>query len=543
MVKVFLVEDEIVMREGIKNNIKWEKEGLEFVGEASDGELALPMIREKEPDIVITDIKMPFMDGIQLSRLVKSEMPHIKIIILSGYDEFSYAKEAIGIGVTDYLLKPISSMKLLEEVKKVAKEVEEENRQSALLQQFQREMLENRQLERQQLFYQIISNKISVSEMIDCAKRLDIHLLSSAYNIILFQMKLGEKEIEAYSEDLVKVGKEISVFFEGNKEIDAFERGVEGWVFLVKGLSEENVSKNVQDCISTLRGKIKDYPQIYYFGGVGKIATRLSILPECFEQANRAFSYRYMEKNNQILFYENIHTNNLFEGSDLDIKSLDVGKIDRKIFTNFLKYGLKEEITYFIEDYFMGLGKNNISSLFFRQYITMDMYFATLAFIEELGYSTDIIIEHCGDFREMANVLNCVESTKSYLTRIIMVAIGLRDNASVKKYSLILEEAKDYIGNNYHKEDISLNTVAASVNVSPSHFSTIFSQEVGNTFIEFLTKVRMEKAKELLMCSNLKSAEIGYAVGYKDSHYFSYLFKKTQDCTPKEFRSRGKCQS
>jgi two-component system response regulator YesN len=117
MLKVFLVEDEIVMREGIKNNIEWEREGYQFAGEASDGELAFPMIKEIKPDILITDIKMPFMDGLELSRLVKKELPNIKIIILSGYDEFEYAKEAIKIGVTDYLLKPMSGAKLLEAVK------------------------------------------------------------------------------------------------------------------------------------------------------------------------------------------------------------------------------------------------------------------------------------------------------------------------------------------------------------------------------------------------------------------------------------------
>ena len=118
--KVFLVEDEIIMREGIRNNIDWEKEGFEFVGEASDGELAYPLIQDSKPDILITDIRMPFMDGLELSRRVKQEMPDIKIIVLSGYDEFEYAREGIRIGITEYLLKPIDGNKLLEAVKRVA---------------------------------------------------------------------------------------------------------------------------------------------------------------------------------------------------------------------------------------------------------------------------------------------------------------------------------------------------------------------------------------------------------------------------------------
>lgn len=540
MVKVFLVEDEIVMREGIKNNIPWEKEGLEFVGDASDGELAFPMIKQSSPDIVITDIKMPFMDGLELSRLIKKEMPWIKIIILSGYDEFSYAKEAITIGVTDYLLKPISSAKLLEEIKSAAAKIEEEKRQKALLEQFRREMHENEQMEKQRLFNDIISNKMSLSEIVERADRLSLNLVAPVYNILLFQMRLGEGDIETYSEDIVEISSTIREYFKNNASVDAFERGVEGWAFLIKGDKEETLASALDMCISALETSVREFPQIYYFGGIGNRVNRLSGLPECYDQANRAFAYRYMERKSQFLYYENINNNRIFDESDLDLKSLDIGKIDRKILTNFLKYGLKEEVHHFIEDYFNGFGENNMNSLFFRQYITMDLYFATLAFIEDLGYSSEIIVEHCGDFRQVASVLSSVESTKCYLNKIITVAIGLRDSASAKKYGSIIDEAKEYIRNHYDKDDISLNTVAASVNISPSHFSTIFSQEAGKTFIEFLTGVRMEKAKELLMCSNMKSAEIGYAVGYKDSHYFSYLFKKTQECTPREFRARGK---
>lgn len=117
MLKIFLAEDEIVMREGIRNNIAWQEEGFEFVGEASDGELAYPMIQKLKPDILITDIRMPFMDGLELSRIVKQELPDTSILILSGYGEFDYAKEAISIGVEDYLLKPVTSAQLLEAIR------------------------------------------------------------------------------------------------------------------------------------------------------------------------------------------------------------------------------------------------------------------------------------------------------------------------------------------------------------------------------------------------------------------------------------------
>ena len=157
MISVFLVEDEIVMREGIRNNINWASNGYEFVGEAGDGELAYPMIRDLKPDIVITDIRMPFMDGLELSRLIKKELPSTRIIILSGYDDFQYAREAISIGVTDYLLKPISGAQLLEAIDKVSDGIKAEQDQQRFMERYRKEREENRILEKRVLFRELVA--------------------------------------------------------------------------------------------------------------------------------------------------------------------------------------------------------------------------------------------------------------------------------------------------------------------------------------------------------------------------------------------------
>jgi YesN/AraC family two-component response regulator len=138
--KVFLVEDEIVTREGIRDSVDWASAGYQFCGEAPDGEVALPLIRERKPETVITDIKMPFMDGLQLCRLLRETLPETKIIILSGHDEFRYAQEAIQIGVTEYLLKPIVPQELLAALCKVARQIDQERQASAHLQALQAQM-------------------------------------------------------------------------------------------------------------------------------------------------------------------------------------------------------------------------------------------------------------------------------------------------------------------------------------------------------------------------------------------------------------------
>lgn len=224
----------------------------------------------------------------------------------------------------------------------------------------------------------------------------------------------------------------------------------------------------------------------------------------------------------------------------IDLNAIQSSQMDRKEVEDFLKNGTIEEVDNFIEEYFLRVGESNYKSLMFRQYIVMDLFACVLGFLEGLGVNPDKLPEELQNINETATKILSIENLKFRLRKLFSEAIQLRDNASKGKFHLLLEEAKHYIKENYYHNDISLNTVATNVNISPSYFSSIFSQETGQTFTEYLTEVRIEKAKELLMCTNLRASEIGYQVGYKDSHYFSYIFKKETGCTPKEYRMRGR---
>ena len=157
MLKVFLVEDECVVREGLRECIDWARYGFEFCGDAPDGELALPQIRKLRPDILITDIKMPFMDGLALSKLVCAELPETKIILISGHNDFEFAQEAIEIGVEQYLLKPVTKSSLLKTLEDVSRKIGEEREQKAYLRRFQQEGQEYEQYARRKFFEQLTS--------------------------------------------------------------------------------------------------------------------------------------------------------------------------------------------------------------------------------------------------------------------------------------------------------------------------------------------------------------------------------------------------
>ena len=171
MLKVFLVEDETVIREGLRDKIPWDQYGYRFVGEASDGEMALPLIRKTRPDLIITDIKMPFMDGLSLSRMVKDEFPKTKIVILSGYDDFEYARRAITIGVDQYVLKPVTRASLRTVLQEIREKIEREQQQEDYQTKLADEMREYEQFSMRHFFEKMLEGEMSVTEIYEEAAK------------------------------------------------------------------------------------------------------------------------------------------------------------------------------------------------------------------------------------------------------------------------------------------------------------------------------------------------------------------------------------
>lgn len=537
MLKIFLVEDEKIVREGIKNGIAWEKHGFEFVGEASDGELAYPLIIQARPDILITDIRMPFMDGLELAEMVKHVIPDIRIMFFSGYDDFEYAKRAITLGASDYLLKPVSSTQLLEALERMSDSIQKERRENLYKEEFHKQQDERKMIERERLFDVIVSGTMSLTDLITKGKEFNIALSAPAYNIILFHVRVL-KHHEQFMGEMNAFDIKVKDKLKEHKEMIGFHRLSEGYGFLITGTCEKGLEKNVKECTKLLIDIVNNCTGLEYFAGIGIPVYRPSELKECFTAASKSYAYRYMMEYNQIITGDT--SIQLHKKEKLSLRSMDVSKWNKDMVNNFLKNGSIVDANYFIEKYLSWCGEN-FESFMFRQYILMDFYLIVMNFVTQLGMESEQAIALFGDAQEIQSSTTSEQMAIQYTENLLIKAIELRNTFSQKKYRLVLDKAKEYIEKHYQDEDISLNAVAASVNISPNHFSTIFSQELGITFIEYLTMVRMDAAKEFLLGSEKRTFEIAYLVGYKDPHYFSYLFKKTQGITPKMFRSGDKC--
>lgn len=530
MIKVFLVEDEFVIREGIKKNIDWEGHGYEFVGEASDGELAFPLIKKENPDIVITDIRMPFMNGLELSKLIKKEMPWIEIIILSGFEEFEYAKEAIKLGVAQYLTKPISGDDLLKELDALSVKIEENKREREIREKYLAEMKEDTVNERKNFFEKLVTGANSAAEIIQFADKLELNVSAIYYNIMLMKIHVSAHNQDEFSHRLVSIEEDIEAIIDENFSI-MFDRDLEGKAFLFKAESEVELENLICEFCNNLKSIFDKYEGIRYFGGIGEPAERLRDVPHSFETANKAFTKRYFTEESVFVKSADINDRDTSE-EKFDVENLDVKNLDRSKIKEFLKIGDGAETEYFVDEYFAGLGANAIKSQIFRQYIIMDVYFSVAEFVDSLSVEHDEQI--LSGFKP--DLVRSEEESRNYIVSIINKGIELREGNISNHNSDVVDSVKKYIEERYDDDDLSLNQIASHVNFSPNHLSMVFSQQTGNTLIKYLTDYRMNKAKELLKCTNKKSSEISILVGYKDPHYFSYLFKKTQGVTPTQFR-------
>lgn len=531
MLKVFLAEDEFIIREGIKNNIDWQAHGYEFCGEASDGELAFPLIQKTRPDILITDIKMPFVDGLALSRLVKKELPETEIIILSGYEEFDYAKEAIQIGVARYLLKPINGETLLQEIDSVAEIILGKQKEKEIREKYQKEMEENSLRDQMDLFQHLVTGDCSMEELLSVAGKLDLKIMAPWYSIVLLKIQSMKHDYEEYSGSIVVVDERIAKLAEP-EHVLIFDRALEGRAFLFKADSEEELLAYQKEYLGDVKEVLSSYVNLRYFGGIGTPVNRLREIPASFEDASHAFAHRYLVAESCILDSSLLMQEGAAEHEDFRISAVNPEQIDRAKMQEFLRTGDLDEVIYFVDEFFGKLDGGAMKSRIFRQYITMDAYFSIVDFLKGLGLQKDEIEAPDQD----SSILQDEKSAMDYIVRIMEKALVLREKKASSRYEDVVSEVIHYIEDNYAQEELSLNLLASHVNFSPNHLSMIFSQQTGQTLIRYLTDYRMNRAKELLRCSSKKSSVISMEVGYKDPHYFSYLFKKTQGMTPTQYR-------
>ena len=538
MLRVFLVEDESIIRETLRDTVPWSQYGYSFAGEAGDGEMALPLIRQVKPDVLITDIRMPFMDGLALSELVSREFPGMKIVIISGYDDFEYARQAINIGVDRYLLKPITKKALLNALEELKEKIEGERANRSHLAQFHREAEEYEQYTRRVFFERVVAGQLSVQEIYESAAKLDIDLRAQCYTIAFFSV-LPEPagSAETYSEPGARLRDALLEHFLKYPEYILLRWNLTTYAVLLKGETAQ-MEELTRRCVDAVRSQYALHaPEQNWYVAAGRPTQRLSALPACFEEVSRLWACRYILPRQHVLTADTVSFLT-GTGSDCQLDQLDAGKVDPAILSGVMQSASAQEIPSFVDEYIRNV-EEPLSSKPFCQYLMLSVRFTAARFAAALGVNQ----------REAFAPLTCLElvgrnvtaaDLRGYLSAILLRIVELRDQASSSQFRSLLKQAVAYIDSHFTEESLSLNQVAREVNISANYLSAVFSQEMGATFTEYVTSKRMDRAKELLRTTDKRSGEVAAAVGYRDPHYFSFLFKKTQGCTPRDYRGGGK---
>ena len=538
MLKVFLVEDESIVREGLRDNIMWQQHGYQFAGEASDGEMALPLIRKIKPDLLITDIKMPFMDGLALSKIVSQEFPQMKIVIISGYDEFEYARQAIRVGVEQYLLKPITRFSLQKVLQEIREKIENERAQEDYLKKFKEEMQEYEQFSRRNFFEKVFEGQLSVQEIYEEAQKLSLGMDAAGYNLAMVSLWEKRHMGERSQDSRLVAGKreELTRYFLRYPEFLMFRWNIKTFGILMKG-EEEQMEGLKNKCLENIMRICSGQDEeMGWCCAIGDCVGRLSLLPQVYSKVNHMMSYRFLKPEQHILTMEET-VGNLPQGKEeSSLGGIDAAKADPEIIRNFLMRGQVEEIEDFVDGY-LDSHREALESRIFRDYLILSIRFTAITFVEKLGYGQEELLENSyeGKIHNMQT-----EDMGPYMRELLERAIVLSDRAMDSQGKKLIKKALEYIEENYTKDTVSLNEVASTVDVSANYFSAIFSQEMEMTFTEYITKKRMERAKLLLRQTEKHSGEIAVEVGFRDPHYFSFVFKKTQGCTPREYRSSMK---
>lgn len=520
--RVFFVEDEAITREGIRDNVDWRASGFEFCGEAADGEMALPLLRTAGPDVLITDIKMPFMDGLQLSKIVRERMPWMKIIILSGHDEFEYAQQAIKLGVTDYLLKPITSQSLQAALQRLAVQLDQEKKERENLKRLEEQAEENLATLRERLLFKLIVGALSPVEAVEQGQALGLNLIARHYLVVILKLELEDRTEQYEHNEYQNLQNVIAGLIEQDPDILVLKRDWGDSVLIFKGNIPEYLEEGRDLLLERIRqevGKTRYKVSV----GLGSTKSRISDICQSFVEALTRL--QNPDATNESSLYQ-------------ALDQMELLKVDKSAVENYLHSGVKEGFDEFFNAYLLSLGEPALKSNLIKNYVFVDVVLTIAKLINDLGGEVDKVIPELNSMEIIMSNIKTVDQLREQVYRIMSTALAYRDCQPRGQYKNLIHQAKEYIEQHYADPELSLNTVAAQVSLSASHFSVVFGQETGHTFKECLTELRINRAKELLRMTGLRSADIAYQVGYNDPHYFSSVFKKHTGLSPSEFRSR-----
>ena len=533
MYRILLVDDEILVRDAIKENIDWKSMDCQLVGDCENGKQAADFVKNHPVDIVLTDILMPYMDGMELSHFLHDNYPEIVIVIFSGFGEFEYAKKAIQYNVSEYMLKPVTAMELREVIGKMKEKVDlqrKEKKKIESLTKTSQDYHKNALVIRSKAIESLVSCTRDVQESLEELSGMGINLEAASYRVALFDMDLFsdihqidmEKRQESALMAFVLFNVADEIVTDRNAGI-AYQEGNNRVCILFMGNRSREFSREIQEICQEIQKKVKEVIGIEASAGIGGWVRNPGDTIQSHNQAEKAIELRYLLGGNLLIDTETLNPERSI--------SLQQPLSDM---VEGIKKGNEAEMNQALSVMKSEIKKARVDKS--QACVCLQMILrhagscweALSSENEDLFHKREILM---GRVTEQKTFKEAFKMAEDYVHEVFERCSSLNSSSGQKQAVLAME----YIRQHYNEPELGLNDICSYLNIGTSYFSTIFKEATGGTFLEFLSKTRMEKAKELLEQTALKNYEIAEKVGFSDPHYFGISFKKMTGKTPTEY--------
>lgn len=550
MYKVIVAEDEEDVREAVVRGVDWAALGFEVIDSAENGQEAWDQFGKHTPDVLLTDIKMPFLDGLQLADRVKREYPATRIVILSGYDEFEYAQKALKLQVDEYVLKPFSTRELQEVLTKVKHQLDEEAAEKKNVATLKEHYRKSLPVLRENFLASLMMRQLKKREIEEKSALYEVPLDGRHYQVAVISMDAAADKAGGASGLPEESNRPVSLSLKDSEDQElklfailniAEEIAIShrlGRVFLhngqvaILGISDvtdaEAAASRMIAAVDEIRQAIERYLKLTVTVGVGMAAQDSTRLSYSYKDAVLALDYRVILGGNRIISI-----------ADVERRYVEKARFDElkeESLIRCIKLGTVAELVGIVDALFQGLLEKPVSVKEYQLYL-MEILTAVLKAAKDADADLDEVFgENAVPFAELYR-FQTLEEAKSWLVHLCTRIMGSIAVVRQSAYKNLVEDALAYTRAHYQDSDISINKVCKQLHISTGYFSSIFKKEMKMTFVAYLLHIRMEAAKELLRTTDLKAFEIAERVGYTEPNYFSFSFKKHVGVSPKEYRS------
>jgi two-component system, response regulator YesN len=538
MYKLILVDDEEYVREGIVQEVDWEQVGFEVVDRAENGREAIELIERLLPDVVVTDIMMPFMDGMQLAEWIKERYPAIKIIILTGFDEFEYAQKAIRLHIDEYVLKPFSAQEFIDVLLKVNLKIDEEISQKENVQLLQEHYHKSLPILRETFLASLISRKLSKAEIEEKLINYNVKLTGDRFVVSVLSIDNNSETKERLQSLKYSGDQELKLFAVYNIAEEIVNKHQSGPIFMfndrvvllavTEGTARNTMMEQLLRGLDEIVQSIEKYLKFSVTIGVGTVRNHKTEIKYSYEDAVLALDYRQILGNNRVICIDDVEKR--------IVENVRFDELQAQAIIRCIKTGTTSEMQEIVEDLFKGFVETQVSIQDYQIYL-LEILTSILKAAKDANLDLDTVFGT--NFSIIAEVykFNQLHEAKDWIINLCMKIMQSVVNERKYSYQNLIDQAKEYTQEHYQESDISINKVCSHLHISTGYFSSIFKKEVKMTFVNYLIQIRMESAKELLRSTELKSFEIAEKVGYADPNYFSFCFRKLFGLSPKEYRN------